>query len=196
MGKRNWNRKGFTLAEETITVLLIGILIVSASGILLSAMRFFCRNVITLTAQTKGLAVMEQLQENLEYAKDIQVQSGTDFPAGDENCAYQMLLWTDQDPDSGDYVLKASEKIQYSNDPPVYSSASENDICKLGKYQALITVNGSGNTIVIHLEIQRYGTTYYSENRTILLKNSLSSAGEVHYSSAGPDSKLYINCLE
>lgn len=62
----------------------------------------------------KGLAVMEQLQENLEYAKDIQVQSGTDFPAGDENCAYQMLLWTDQDPDSGDYVLKASEKIQYS----------------------------------------------------------------------------------
>lgn len=65
MGKRNWNRKGFTLAEETITVLLIGILIVSASGILLSAMRFFCRNVITLTAQTKGLAVMEQLQENL-----------------------------------------------------------------------------------------------------------------------------------
>ena len=33
------NRKGFTLAEEVVTVLLIGILVASASGILLNAMR-------------------------------------------------------------------------------------------------------------------------------------------------------------
>ena len=31
------NRKGFTLAEEVVTVLLIGILVASASGILLNA---------------------------------------------------------------------------------------------------------------------------------------------------------------
>ena len=35
------NRKGFTLAEEVVTVLLIGILVASASGILLNAMRIF-----------------------------------------------------------------------------------------------------------------------------------------------------------
>lgn len=33
------NRKGFTLAEEVVTVLLIGILVASASAILLNAMR-------------------------------------------------------------------------------------------------------------------------------------------------------------
>ena len=39
------NRKGFTLAEEVVTVLLIGILVASASAILLNAMRIFCQNV-------------------------------------------------------------------------------------------------------------------------------------------------------
>ena len=55
------NRKGFTLAEEVVTVLLIGILVASASAILLNAMRIFCQNVIMFNAQSKGIAVMEQL---------------------------------------------------------------------------------------------------------------------------------------
>ena len=46
------NRKGFTLAEEVVTVLLIGILVASASGILLNAMRIFCQNVIMFNAQS------------------------------------------------------------------------------------------------------------------------------------------------
>ena len=65
------NRKGFTLAEEVVTVLLIGILVASASAILLNAMRIFCQNVIMFNAQSKGIAVMEQLEDRLNYAKEI-----------------------------------------------------------------------------------------------------------------------------
>lgn len=46
------NRKGFTLAEEVVTVLLIGILVASASAILLNAMRIFCQNVIMSLCST------------------------------------------------------------------------------------------------------------------------------------------------
>ena len=47
------NRKGFTLAEEVVTVLLIGILVASASGIIVNACRIFCMYVIMVNAQYK-----------------------------------------------------------------------------------------------------------------------------------------------
>lgn len=79
------NRKGFTLAEEVVTVLLIGILVASASGILLNAMRIFCQNVIMFNAQSKGIAVMEQLESHLAYAKTIGQQE-TETIAADDGC--------------------------------------------------------------------------------------------------------------
>lgn len=88
------NRKGFTLAEEVVTVLLIGILVASASGILLNAMRIFCQNVIMFNAQSKGIAVMEQLESHLAYAKTIGQQE-TETIAADDGCAHQVVLYVD-----------------------------------------------------------------------------------------------------
>ena len=87
------NRKGFTLAEEVVTVLLIGILVASASAILLNAMRIFCQNVIMFNAQSKGIAVMEQLEDRLNYAKEIGGSyGGISDISRKADCAHQVLL--------------------------------------------------------------------------------------------------------
>ena len=103
------NRKGFTLAEEVVTVLLIGILVASASGILLNAMRIFCQNVIMFNAQSKGIAVMEQLESHLAYAKTIGQQE-TETIAADDGCAHQVVLYVDTQ--DGKSELKEKGTIQ------------------------------------------------------------------------------------
>ena len=94
------NRKGFTLAEEVVTVLLIGILVASASAILLNAMRIFCQNVIMFNAQSKGIAVMEQLEDRLNYAKEIGGSyGGISDISRKADCAHQVLLSVKDDDD-------------------------------------------------------------------------------------------------
>ena len=159
------NRKGFTLAEEVVTVLLIGILVASASAILLNAMRIFCQNVIMFNAQSKGIAVMEQLEDRLNYAKEI---GGS-------------LYYSDAE-DSKNEI--------------------HNVLCKLGNYDAEIDLkSGSGNTAVLTVRIKRNDTVYYSEERTVALKNSsvtvITAADSSHvYSNTGTSTYLYIGSLE
>lgn len=94
------NRKGFTLAEEVVTVLLIGILVASASAILLNAMRIFCQNVIMFNAQSKGIAVMEQLEDRLNYAKEIGGSyGGISDISRKADCAHQVFLSVKDDDD-------------------------------------------------------------------------------------------------
>jgi prepilin-type N-terminal cleavage/methylation domain-containing protein len=203
MKKRNANRKGFTLAEELVTIILVGILIVSASGIMLSALRIFCRNVITLTAQEKGLAVMEQLEENLNYAKTI----GTSEPTGGTYPYWIGLSVGDGSIATGDstttHGLLKKTSLKYSESGS--SKQNENVICKLGTYDAIIEIKGSGVTcsdgehpcVEVSLQIQRYGTTYYSENRTVELKNyeSADTISSFSYKS-DTGNTLYIEFLE
>lgn len=105
------NRKGFTLAEEVVTVLLIGILVASASGILLNAMRIFCQNVIMFNAQSKGIAVMEQLESHLAYAKTIGQQE-TETIAADDGCAHQVVLYVDTQDGKSELKEKGRFTIQ------------------------------------------------------------------------------------
>lgn len=105
------NRKGFTLAEEVVTVLLIGILVASASGILLNAMRIFCQNVIMFNAQSKGIAVMEQLESHLAYAKTIGQQE-TETIAADDGCAHQVVLYVDTQDGKSELKEKGQFTIQ------------------------------------------------------------------------------------
>lgn len=182
------NQKGFTLAEEVVTILLVGILITAASGILLNAMRIFCQNVITLTAQEKGIAVMQQLDENLEYAKEINTEatSGTN--------PYQMELYTETDGEKNYLTVKTN--LKYSKDDTTGHSAT-NRVCSLGAYEAIYTINGSSGTnqVVVDLKINRHGTTYYSERRTIELKN-ITIAGTGFFYDSEHGGSLYIEGLE
>ena len=130
------NRKGFTLAEEVVTVLLIGILVASASGILLNAMRIFCQNVIMFNAQSKGIAVMEQLESHLAYAKTIGQQE-TETIAADDGCAHQVVLYVDTQ--NGKSELKEKGTIYYS-DTDSAGTTVDQVLCKLGTYQAKILV--------------------------------------------------------
>lgn len=182
------NRKGFTIAEEVITVLLISILVAAATGILSYAMRIFCRNVISLTAQTKGHAVMEQLEDHLEYAMDISASS----PITSEKAAYTVAIYPAEV--SGDHVLMSVGTLKNSSSDTAGTSTS-NTLCKMGSYHAayVITVDGGTHLATIDLKIDRNGTVYYSEKRTVELKNYTGS--NVTYDSSAGGS-LYIGNLE
>lgn len=205
MRKFSKNQKGFTLAEEIVTVVLIGVLIVMASGILMNAMRIFCRNVITLTAQEKGIAVMEQLERNLEYATDIKsVENAkiSSFNTAESAEPYQVILELGVDP-NGKNILRSNALVRYSS---IEKDESESDIkkntlCRMGTYTASYEIKAVGDKsdpsaptsyIIVDLKIQKNGTTYYSDNRIIELKNK-TVASNFSYNSSKP---LYISCLE
>ena len=110
------NRKGFTLAEEVVTVLLIGILVASASAILLNAMRIFCQNVIMFNAQSKGIAVMEQLEDRLNYAKEIGGSyGGISDISRKADCAHQVFLSVALKNSSVTVITAADSSHVYSN---------------------------------------------------------------------------------
>lgn len=196
------NRKGFTLAEEVVTVLLIGILVASASAILLNAMRIFCQNVIMFNAQSKGIAVMEQLEDRLNYAKEIggRYRNISDI-SRKADCANQVLLSVEKD-DDGKNELVEDGYLYYSDAEDSKNDIHNNVLCKLGNYDAEITLeSGTGNTVVVTVRIKRNGTVYYSEERTVTLKNSSvivnTSASSSHiYSTTGTSKYLYIGSLE
>ena len=152
------NRKGFTLAEEVVTVLLIGILVASASAILLNAMRIFCQNVIMFNAQSKGIAVMEQLEDRLNYAKEIGGSyGGISDISRKADCAHQVLLSV-KDDDDGKKELVEDGYLYYS-DAEDSKNEIHNVLCKLGNYDAEIDLkSGSGNTAVLTVRIKRNDT--------------------------------------
>lgn len=197
------NRKGFTLAEEVVTILLIGILVASASAILLNAMRIFCQNVIMFNAQSKGIAVMEQLEDHLAYATEISGdKSGLSALAHKADCAHQVLLSVG-DGDDGKKELQEIGYLYYS-DAEDSKNEIRNVLCKLGNFDADIDVQSSaGNSVVVTVKIKRNDTVYYSEERTVALKNSgvnvTTAAGSTHiYSNTGTSASayLYIGSLE
>ncbi len=186
------NKKGFTIAEEIISLLLVSILIVTASGILTSQMRIFSRNIITVTAQQKGIALMEQLVDDLEYAKII-----SDTELTDTSYPYHVAVYLESN--SGDSYLKKDVDIKYSSSGS-YNSAT-NTVCNLGSYTASyeLTYDDTNETIVVDLAVQKSGTTYYSEKRTVALKNSptVSFASSLSADcSTSKSNMLYIAGLE
>lgn len=193
------NRKGFTLAEEVVTVLLIGILVASASGILLNAMRIFCQNVIMFNAQSKGIAVMEQLEDRLNYAKEIE-NSKYDVSAitHSTDCAHQVLLSIEPD-EKGKKQLVEKGYLYYS-DAEDSRTEINNVLCKLGNYDAKIVIKkDSNNTVIVDVRILRGNTVYYSEERTVELKNNvvLSGTDDTIIDTSKETSKiLYIGSLE
>lgn len=185
MKKVSKNRNGFTLAEEVVTVMLVAILIATSSGILIHAMRFFCQNILTLTAQQKGIAVMDQLTEHLTYATEIST-TGT-FGTN----PYQVQLTMTED--DGKHCLTADVCVKYASDGGTVNTT--NQICSLGGYDAQYTVTGNAgeSQVTIDLSITKSETTYYSDRRTIAIQN-LSNAAAFSYSSTA--GSLYIESLE
>jgi type II secretory pathway component PulJ len=185
-----------TLLEEVIAMLLVGILIVTVSGMLLSTMRILTRNVMTLGAQERGLAVMEQLENHLEYAMEIQTTGLTD------SSPYQVTLYLAEEDDK--QLLKAESKLDsYANGS--FATAT-NTLCDLGKYAVQITVssaNADASALSIFVQVSRNGTAYYTEQREVALQNkgrdgfvSGISASTSYTMDATNRQKLYIGSLE
>lgn len=179
------NKKGFTLVEEVVSVVLIGILILSASGIMMSTLRIFTRNVITLNAQEKGIAVMNQLEERIKYASEV--GSATDETGSVQ--PYKTLIYID------DQKLKADVSYrQFSTGD--YTKIPGNVLCDLGNYDVEYTVKKKdADNIIVDLKVKRDGTAYYSDKRTIKLLNS--SAVKLADSTVLDQSvQLFIGSLE
>lgn len=194
MKKFRPNKKGFTLVEEVVSVLLIGILIVSASGIMMSSLRIFTRNVITLNAQERGIAVMNQLEEHIKYAKEIS-GAATDVLS----YPYQVALTLEKD--ANEYYLKSKSKFkQYSDsgdDPPEIS----NTLCSLGTYKTEYTISRHGSrsdAVIIELKVYNRDAVYYSDKRIVRLMNySADNTDIIKFTSdVSQSDTLYIGSIE
>lgn len=73
--KKTKNLKGFTLVEEVVSLFILSILILVASGMMIAAMRVYSVNVKTQSAQNKGQYVYDLLDDKLTYASGIQYQT-------------------------------------------------------------------------------------------------------------------------
>ncbi len=195
MIKLKKNVKGFTLAEEVITVILIGILVVAASGILINAIRIFSMNVISLNAQAKGIAVMDQLADNLTYAKEVNaVDDKNDFPTTTNS--YQMILYPKTDT-NGNY-LYANTQLKYTSGS-VWQAPADNKLCVLNSFEAeyVIQVDSANSGFAeIQLQVKRHDRTWYSEHRTVELKNNPFAAGTSFVYNSEDGKCLYIGCME
>ena len=194
------NRKGFTLAEEVVTVLLIGILVASASAIASHRGGAFIHPDENIFRQART-RVMEQLEDRLNYAKEIGGSyGGISDISRKADCAHQVLLSV-KDDDDGKKELVEDGYLYYS-DAEDSKNEIHNVLCKLGNYDAEIDLkSGSGNTAVLTVRIKRNDTVYYSEERTVALKNSsvtvITAADSSHvYSNTGTSTYLYIGSLE
>ena len=116
------------------------------------------------------------------------------------DCAHQVLLSV-KDDDDGKKELVEDGYLYYS-DAEDSKNEIHNVLCKLGNYDAEIDLkSGSGNTAVLTVRIKRNDTVYYSEERTVALKNSsvtvITAADSSHvYSNTGTSTYLYIGSLE
>lgn len=197
---RSWkkNQKGFTLAEEVITVLLVSILVVSATGIIMNAIRIFSMNVISLNAQAKGIAVMDELTDNLTYANKISTASNKDNFSDDDTDktnSYQMILYSGSDSTTGKKYLYGNTKVKNtSTDTWSSISSADNKLCDLGSFDVSYQISVTGDYAVIDLKVNRSSKTWYSEKRTIALKNHPPVDGFTYDSTAG--GYLYISSIE
>ncbi len=168
------NKKGFTLVEEVVAVVLIGILILASAGMMIGAMRVLTRNIITLNAQERGMAVMRQLEEHLKYADAIADSESAEYLA----CPYQIKLSVKES--GGEYTLQADAAFdQYADGTP---ASGTNILCDLGGFQAKYTIqiDSSDYTAEVYVSVHRNGTQYYAERRNIKLKNTPAlSAAEI-----------------
>lgn len=189
MKKIRPNKKGFTLVEEVVSVLLIGILIVSASGIMMSSLRIFARNVITLNAQERGIAVMNQLEEHIKYAKEIS-SAATDTLSS----PYQVELTLKKD--ANEYYLNSKSKFKQYSDISELTSI-DNKLCSLGTFKPEYTISkapGSVNAVVIDVKVYCRGSVYYSDKRTVRLMNK--NANVMITSAVSQSDTLYIGSIE
>ena len=145
--------------------------------------------------------VMEQLEDRLNYAKEIGGSyGGISDISRKADCAHQVFLSV-KDDDDGKKELVEDGYLYYS-DAEDSKNEIHNVLCKLGNYDAEIDLkSGSGNTAVLTVRIKRNDTVYYSEERTVALKNSsvtvITAADSSHvYSNTGTSTYLYIGSLE
>lgn len=196
---RKVNKKGATLAEEIIVILLLTILIAAATGIIMNQMRVFAHNAVTLAAQQRGTAIMDELVDDLQYAVIIK---DTNFTDTDDTVGLSSLeaLSMGQDED-GANILQKVTNLKYSESE---GNAVEltNAACELGNYTATyeLEYNPTAQSMLIKVTVFRSGDTYYSSWRSITLKNagvsnfSVSLTGNAFDSSSG--ASLYVAALE
>ena len=77
--KKSKNLKGFTLVEEVVSLFILSILILVASGMMISAMRVYSVNVKTQSAQNKGQYVYDLLSNKLTYSSGLQYEANGVF---------------------------------------------------------------------------------------------------------------------
>lgn len=86
--KKIKNLKGFTLVEEVVSLVILSILILVASGMMIAAMRVYSVNVKTQSAQEKGKYVYELLDDKLTYSSGFTYSDGTNGVFSPENETY------------------------------------------------------------------------------------------------------------
>lgn len=198
MRKFSKNKKGATLAEEIIVILLLTILISAATGIIMNQMRVFAHNALTLSAQQRGTAIMDELVDDLQYAVIIK---DTDFTEDDDTTGLSSLEQLSMAEENDGNILQKVSDLKFSESEGNAVTLT-NAACELGNYDATfeLAYDPSAQTMQVTVTVSRSGSTYYRSSRNITLKNagvdgfSVSLTNDAFDSSSG--AILYVAALE
>ncbi|MEA4934985.1 MAG: prepilin-type N-terminal cleavage/methylation domain-containing protein [Lawsonibacter sp.] len=175
--KRKWNENGFTLIELVVSAAILGLVILTAMGLMVASARTYSSVTYTLRLQYESQLAMAQLQEAI-----LDCNGGIVW---DDETLY--VLDTDSENPDNDMLRifrydSASQCIYYGNNSPQAASLSSDDL--LAEHVSALSVSfpdgtdeGYVKSVKMEISLQRQNKTY-TGTQTLALRNvPLTAAG-------------------
>lgn len=163
------NRKGFTLVEELVTIVLVSMLVLLASGIMMNALRVLANQVIMLNAQKYGVSIMDTMEPRVAYAHVISA-SDADLTADTKN-RLQSKITVGVDA-NGHNVLQADTTFFTTSGST--GENMNNILVNTGSYDTKLTFSdydATNHTLKMRVDVLKNGHSEYAAERTIALMN-------------------------
>lgn len=154
--KRIFGKKGFTLVELMISLVLFLLLAGAASSIILVSFNLYSRSAVRNTAQIKGDEIFDTIENRLMYAVDVTVTN-------DDNATGDFCI----------YIPQYGDRVRIGNTiPPNSDLVSPDELINL-TVGATIKQGNEDDLIVLTIEILSADEPVYSRSGAIKLMNAL-----------------------
>lgn len=168
--KRKWNDNGFTLIELVVSAAILGLVILTAMGLMVASARTYSSVTYTLRLQYESQLAMAQFQEAILDCNGGIVWNGDTL---------YILVTDSENPDNDVLQIfrydSASQCIYYGSNSPQAASFISDDL--LAEHISALSVTftdgadaGHVNSAKLEIALQRQGKTY-TGTQTLYLRN-------------------------